>query len=167
MKNKIKNLEKILKNPKKGLPKDFFLFLTRVTPMINVDLLIKNKKHETLLTWRDKGEKFKSGWHIPGGIIRFKEKAKTRIKKVAKLELKTKVSFNKNPISINEIHLKQKNRSHFISLLYLCYLKKKLNNKLKHNNGVPKIGEWRWFKKSPKELIKPHKIYKRFINSKY
>ena len=83
----IKKIEKKIKNPKLGLPENFFLFLTRVTPMINVDLLIKNRKKETLLTWRQPGEKYPAGWHVPGGIIRFNEKAINRVSKVAKLEL--------------------------------------------------------------------------------
>ena len=51
----IKNIEKKVKNPNKGLPEEIFLFLTRISPMINVDLLIKNKKKQTLLVWRKKG----------------------------------------------------------------------------------------------------------------
>ena len=42
MKKNILLLEKYIRNPKKGLPQNFFLFLSRVTPLINVDLLIKN-----------------------------------------------------------------------------------------------------------------------------
>ena len=30
----------------------------------------------------------------------------------------------------------------------------------------PKTGEWKWFKKSPKKLIYPHKVYKDYINKK-
>ena len=36
----IKFIEKKIKNPKKGLPEEIFLFSTRINPMINVDLLI-------------------------------------------------------------------------------------------------------------------------------
>ena len=86
-KNYIKIIEKKIPNKKKGLPNDVFLFASRIMPMINVDLLIKDKKLGTLLTWRKKGEKYPAGWHVPGGIIRFKEKASERVKKVAKLEL--------------------------------------------------------------------------------
>ena len=85
-------------------------------------------------------------------------------KNVAMNELNTKVKFTKKPIAVNEIHLNQINRSHFISLLYLCKLTKPLNKKLKYISGNPKINQWRWFKKSPKNLIPPHKIYKKFIN---
>ena len=164
MKKLIKKIEKKITNPRKSLPEDFFLFIGRMTPFTNVDLLIKNNKNETLLTWRKKGEKHLPGWHLPGGIIRFREKINTRINKVAKNELCTKVKFSKKPIAINEIHLNQKNRSHFISLLYLCKLTKPLGRNLKYISGNPKINQWKWFKKSPKNLIPPHKVYKKFIN---
>ena len=58
----IKNIEKKVKNPNKGLPEEIFLFLTRISPMINVDLLIKNKK-KNLTCLEKKGEKYKEGWH--------------------------------------------------------------------------------------------------------
>ena len=45
----IKNIEKKVKNPNKGLPEEIFLFLTRISPMINVDLLIKIKKNKPYL----------------------------------------------------------------------------------------------------------------------
>jgi colanic acid biosynthesis protein WcaH len=35
-------------------------------------------KGRTLLTWRD-DESFGAGWHVPGGIIRYKETAADRI----------------------------------------------------------------------------------------
>ena len=161
--NLIKELETKIKNPKIGLPENFFLFLTRVTPMINVDLLIKNRKKETLLTWRQSGERYPAGWHVPGGIIRFKEKAINRVNKVAKLELGCSVSSYPKPIFINEIFLKQLNRSHFVSLLYKCTLKTKPDIRLQYKSGQPKPGQWMWHNKCPKNIIKPHKIYKKFL----
>src|SRR5438105_4861558 len=50
-----------------GLPPEVFLFLSRVTPLLNVDLLIQDDRGRTLLTWRD-DEFFGAGWHVPGGI---------------------------------------------------------------------------------------------------
>jgi colanic acid biosynthesis protein WcaH len=51
----IKLLEAHINNPSEGLPEEVFLFVSRITPMINVDLLIKNERKGTLLTWRDDG----------------------------------------------------------------------------------------------------------------
>lgn len=165
IKNYIKIIEKKIPNKKKGLPDDVFLFASRIMPLINVDLLIKDKKLGTLLTWRKKGEKYPAGWHVPGGIIRFKEKIHYRVKKVAQLELKTNIIFKKIPVAINEIHLNQKNRSHFISLLFFCKLKGKLDEKNKSKNKVGKNGQWMWFRKAPKNLIKPHNVYEKFLNT--
>ena len=53
LQKKIKVLEFLIKDPKKGLGEEIFLFVSRITPLINVDLLIKNEKGQTLLTWRD------------------------------------------------------------------------------------------------------------------
>ena len=83
---------KHIPNSKTGLPQEAFYFVSQLTPMINVDLLVKNKLGQTLLTWRD--DKFYGpAWHIPGGIIRFKEKIGDRINKVAENELGCKVYF--------------------------------------------------------------------------
>lgn len=162
----IYRLEKKIKNPSKSLPEEIFLLVSRLSPLINVDLLIMNKKKETLLTWRSKGEKHSEGWHIPGGIIRFRDSIKARLNYVAKKELNAQIKQNFKLVDIFEIKLKQKNRSHFISLLYLCQLKSSLDNKNKFLGKKPKINEWKWFKKSPKKLIYPHKVYKDYINKK-
>ena len=153
----IRKLEKKISNPKKGLPEEIFLLLTRISPVINVDLLIKNKKGQILLTWRKKGEKFLPGWHIPGGIIRFKEKIEKRIKLTAKNELGCKVKFKKIPIEFSELHLKQKNRSHFISLLFDCIIIEGPDQKHKYLKGKPQPGQWKWFDRCPNNIILPHK----------
>ena len=155
----IKKLESKISNPKKGLPKDIFLFLSRISPLINVDLLIKEKKRGTILIWRKKGEKYKVGWHVPGGIIRFKESIKKRLNFVAKNELKSKIFDNYRMINIFEIKLNQKNRSHFISILYKCKLRSMPPSNLRYKSGKPLPGQWEWHKFAPKDLIYPHKNY--------
>mgnify|MGYP001589458827 CR=1 FL=1 len=98
-------LEAEVGNPAKGLPEEVFLFASRLVPLINVDLLIKNRKGETLLTWRD-DSCWRPGWHIPGGVIRFRETASDRIRAVAKLELGATVSFKKTPLLLTEFILR-------------------------------------------------------------
>ena len=106
------------------MPEDIFYFVGRLTPYINVDLIIRCPINGVLLTWRN--DKFSGkGWHIPGGIIRFKEKIKERIKKVGINELGIKINNFKGPVEINEIIVNQKERSHFISLLFECFIQKK------------------------------------------
>ncbi|SVE18316.1 uncharacterized protein METZ01_LOCUS471170, partial [marine metagenome] len=78
----IAQVERLIKDPSYGLPEEIFYLVSRITPLINVDLLIHNKNGETLLTWRGGDETSKPGWHIPGGIVRYKEKIADRIRAV-------------------------------------------------------------------------------------
>jgi colanic acid biosynthesis protein WcaH len=159
----IKLLEAKIKNPSEGLPEEIFLFISRITPMINVDLLIKNERKDTLLTWRD-DDIFSPGWHIPGGIIRYKETISNRILAVAAGELGAKVEFDKGPLAINEvIHPSRKVRGHFISLLYECRLTSSLDEKLRYKKGNPKPGEWAWHHKCPDNIIPIHEMYRKYI----
>ncbi len=159
----IRLIESRIRNPAKGLPEDIFLFMTRVSPVINVDLLIKDKQGHTLLTWRDDGF-YPAGWHIPGGIVRYKETISDRIKAVAVSELGVKIKFKKEPSAINEvIHPKRLNRGHFISLLYESQLISPLDKAIRYEKGVPKPGEWAWHKRCPKNIIPVHKMYRKFI----
>lgn len=163
IKKTIDLLESLIKNPSDGLPKDAFLFISRMTPLINVDLLIKNEKEQTLLTWRDDGY-HGPGWHIPGSIIRYKEKVADRIDAVAKKELGARVNFKKEPLAINEVICSRKTRGHFISLLYECKLISSLDKGLKFGKGTPKSGQWAWHDKCPDNIISVHKMYEKFIN---
>jgi len=162
LKQLINLLESFIKNPSKGLPEDVFLFVSRITPLINVDLLIKNEKNETLLTWRDDGF-FPAGWHIPGGIVRYKEKIRDRIKAVAKNELGASVKFEEKPLAINEVMIPQKTRGHFISFLYKCVLTTPPDENLRYKGEEPQAGQWAWHKKCPHNLISVHNMYREFI----
>lgn len=159
----IKKLESSVKNPSKGLPKELFLFVSRITPLINVDLLIKNEQNQTLLTWRDDGY-WPPGWHVPGGIIRYKEKIAERIKAVAKNELGAEVEFNPAPLAINECIIKtRETRGHFISLLYQCKLATQPDENLRCESNSPKPNEWMWHSSCPANIIQVHEMYRKFI----
>ena len=160
----IDSLESLIKNPSEGLPEDVFLFISLITPLVNVDLLIKNEQNHTLLTWREDGY-YPPSWHIPGGIIRYKETISDRIKAVAAGELGAKVKFREDPLAINEvIHPARKVRGHFISLLYECTLLSSLDENLRYERGNPKLGEWAWHSQCPDNIIPVHdKMYRRFL----
>ena len=49
----IELLESAATHPHEGLPPDVFRFVSRITPLINVDLLVQDDQGRTLLTWRD------------------------------------------------------------------------------------------------------------------
>ena len=157
----IEHLNKQIPNPSKGLPEEIFLFVSRLTPLVNVDLLIKDEKDRILLSWRD--YKYDgTGWHVPGGIVRYKEKLETRIQKVAEKEIGAKVEFDPVPIAINQIICNHNTRGHFISLLYKCFLSGKFIPK---NVGLKKSdnGYLVWHDFDPINLIKFHEIYRKYM----
>ena len=116
----IDDVKSYIDDPTKGLPEELFTFATTITPMINVDLFVKNSKGQVLMSWRD--DLCGTGWHIPGGIIRFKETFHDRLIKVGKKELYTDITHDDEPCRINQIILNQDVRGHFISLLFKCYV---------------------------------------------
>lgn len=149
--------------PTRGLPEAIFLFASRITPLINVDLLIRDAAGRTLLAWRDDAFSGK-GWHIPGGIIRFKELAETRIQQVALQELGTEVTFSAQPIALHQlIHPTRNTRGHFLSLLYLCAVPETFDPS---NNGrrEEEAGYLQWHEDCPHNLIGVHEVYRPYIN---
>jgi colanic acid biosynthesis protein WcaH len=158
-------LEKQVPNPSEGLPEELFLYISRITPMVNVDLLIKDEKGRTLLAWRD-DQYCGQGWHVPGGIVRFKETMETRVKKVAEAEIGTDISFNTTPMALNQIiYPGHDTRSHFISILYKCFLSSTFvlqNRGLSHKDR----GYLMWHDSCPDNLIKVHEIYRKYIETK-
>ena len=95
-------LQKTRFDAKNGLGEKLFLHVSSLTPIVNVDILVRNPSTaEILLTWRD--DNFYRGWHIPGGIIRFKEKMIDRIELVAKVELGAKIDSINGPLVVHEL----------------------------------------------------------------
>lgn len=155
-------LDKCVLNPSKGLPNEIFFYISRTTPLINIDLLIKDELGRTLLSWRDDPLAGK-GWHLPGGIVRFKETLETRIKKVAETEIGTLMNFDFNPLAINQIiHKEYKNRAHFISILYKCSLSTSFVPK---NKGLSNTdsGYLKWHSSCPNNLLKFQEFYKKYL----
>lgn len=156
-------LDDAVPNPGHGLPEPVFYYISRTTPLINVDLLVQDPSLGTLLAWRDDIYSG-TGWHVPGGIIRYKEKIEDRIHQVAKVELQAVVcKFNPVPLAVNEIIAHgQRNRGHFISLLYSCQLAtgfEVADQKLP--SGMP--GYLQWHVEPPPDLLSWHEIYRCFL----
>lgn len=151
-------------DPTQGLPEELFRFASAIVPMVNVDLLIQNDQGQTLLTWRE-DEFFPPGWHIPGGIIRYKETAHDRIRAVAAKELGAAVRSSETPIAFNEIIMEPswRIRGHFISLLYRCELLESPAAPESINMNSPRGGEWAWHYGCPERLYKSQEFYRKFI----
>jgi len=149
-------------DPSAGLPDEVFYYISKTTPLVNVDLLVKDENGRTLLSWRD-DEYAGQGWHLPGGIIRFKETLEARLIKVAELEIGTRVDFDPNPVAINQIiHNERDIRGHFISILYKCSLSGEF---VPENKGlsITDAGYIMWHDSCPDNLLTLHGIYRSFL----
>ena len=158
----IETLEAGQGDPRRGLPEDVFLFVSRITPLINVDLLIQDDRSRTLLTWRD-DEFFGSGWHVPGGIIRYKEPVADRIRTCAREELGADVSCDPAPLLVSESIRAQNTRGHFISLLFRCRLLSVPDQARRAGSDRPSPGQWRWHDRCPSDLLEAQRQYARFF----
>jgi len=151
-----------IKDPTQGLPEEVFLFTTSITPMVNVDLLIRDQHGRILLSWRE-DEYCGTGWHLMGGIVRLKEKMIDRVYKVIEKEVKSSVWMNKIPIAYNEVIFNENIlRGHFISFLYDGFLNSNtpLNNE---NLQEGDVGYLKWFFECPNDLLKFHEMYKKYF----
>lgn len=156
-------IESAIADPRRGLPDEVFYLVTRLTPMTNVDLLIRNERRETLLTWRDDG--LYHGWHVPGGIVRYKERMADRVAEVARLELGATVTITPTPVAVNEvIHQDRTVRGHFIAFLFACELSGALDEARRHQGGRPIHGQWAWHHGCPVDIIASHGMYRRFLD---
>jgi colanic acid biosynthesis protein WcaH len=158
----ISAVESTLGNPHDGLPWDVFLFVSRITPLINVDLLIQDDRGRTLLTWRD-DEAYGQGWHLPGGIIRYQESAADRIRACAREELGADVSCDPEPLLITETIRAQGTRGHVISLLFRCRLLSPPDDARRAGPDPPSSGHWRWHDRCPPDLLEVQGRYVRFF----
>lgn len=160
----IATLQKAVGSARAGLPEEVFLFVSSLTPMVNVDLLIRDEAGRTLLTWRH-DRFYGPGWHIPGGIIRFKESSAERIAAVADKELGARVSFDPRPLCQHEIVNHSRDvRGHFISLLHECRLLTPLDPARRFDPAAPRDGDWTWHAGSPEDLIRVHEMYRPYID---
>ncbi len=158
----IEALEAAIGDPREGLPEDVFLFVSRLVPLINVDLLIQDGRGRTLLTWRE-DEFFGAGWHVPGGVIRYRETAAARVQACAREELGAEVSFDPGPLFVMEMIRDKRDRGHAVSLLYRCRLLSPPEPAREAGPGIPSTGTWRWHDKPPADLLDAQSQYARFF----
>lgn len=165
----INELRNLRMDASEGLPEELFLLISSLTPIPNVDLLITNDENQLLLAWRD-DEYFGTGWHFPGGCIRFGETMEERIQKTALKELGTEVEVLGEPITVRDVICKDRcgleypnERGHHITILYECRLPKGfyIDNGSKKENQE---GYLKWFDFIPKNLLNVHDVYEEILN---
>jgi ADP-ribose pyrophosphatase YjhB (NUDIX family) len=161
----IEQLKSSISDARRGLPEDVFLLVSELTPLVNVDLLIKDDTGRTLLTWRD-DRYYEPGWHVPGGIVRFKERLEDRVRAVALTELGAAVEFSPAPIAINEVIRQDFSvRGHFISLLYSCVLVSPPDDRLSYDPTNTAPGQWAWHTRCPDNILAVQEIYRAAIDT--
>jgi len=159
----VAELESLVPSPQDGLPEPVFRLLSRLTPLVSVDLLIKDATGRTLLTWRE-DDSYGPGWHVPGGIVRYKESAVHRVHEVARIELGSQVEVEPIPLSIQEFLRPNKiDRAHIISMLFRCRLISTLDDSLSFDPGGPRPGQWQWHASCPLNLIQEQRPYERYL----
>jgi colanic acid biosynthesis protein WcaH len=158
-------IDELVPNSRAGLPEALFLLVSRLTPLINVDLLIENEAGEKLLVWRH-DRFYGPGWHIPGGIVRFKETMAERLAKVALSEVGCEATVIGECLRITEMrHVDRDVRGHFVSHLFRCRLSGEPDSKLRAMVDSPNAGEWAWFRSAPESLIQQHKRFSDLLNA--
>jgi len=160
-------LERAIPDASNGLGNELFLSLSRLTPIVNVDLLVQKSfggRLHTLLSWRS--DDFYLGWHFPGGVLRFKEKLKSRVKRVAEQELSSPITNIEGPLEINEtINPLRDVRGHFLSFLYSVELSSYPEVGADDSNEEIKSGTLKWFLQAPNDLLRQQKIYESYFSN--
>lgn len=146
-----------------GIGEELYLAISQLTPSINVDLVVKSdNRTKTLLAWRD-DRYYGPGWHVPGGVVRFKEKLLDRVHKVAKKELRSELNFVDGPIGFHEMFNNTRDvRGHFISFVYEVKLATPLAED-QIAGALPRNGQCQWFDECPKNLIANQSALRRYI----
>ena len=144
-----------------GLGEPLFLAVSRLVPMVNVDLMIMDDDRRMLLSWRHDNF-YGPGWHIPGGVVRFKETLMQRITAAARQELGAQVIADSNPLRVSEMfNASRDTRGHFVSLAYRCRLASELRVELiTPGMTSAKPGQCAWFSDWPDQVIPQHHSYR-------
>ena len=159
----ITSLESFVPNPNRGLPEQIFQLVSRLTPLLSVDLLLQDDQARTLLTWRH-DIAYGPGWHLPGGIVRYKELAMDRIHAVASGELGAEVMCEPIPLLVTEhVRSESMNRGHVVSLLYRCGLLTPPDEKLRFKAETPEPGQWQWHARGTAKLIPDQQVYEPYL----
>ncbi|GHU41569.1 hypothetical protein FACS1894190_09830 [Spirochaetia bacterium] len=144
-----------------GLPQDVYLFVSRSTPLVCVDLWVQDKQG-VLLSWRNDAI-YGQGWHVPGGIVRYKETFEHRLQKTAENELGCPVTFDPKPMTIEELIVQDReNCGHIIAFLYRCFIPKDYAPD-NHGKTACDAGYLQWHKTCPKNLLNVQNYYRGFF----
>lgn len=146
-----------------GLGNELYETISQLVPSVSIDLIIRNYQlTDTLVTWRE--DKFYGpGWHVPGGVLRFKELLDERIQIVLLDELGVESYKCGGRIGVHEMFNEERDiRGHFISLVYEVILTTPPRESLRAGSR-PRNGQWAWFKECPSDLIHNQKQLRKYF----
>jgi len=143
------------------LPQHLFDYVSSITPLVNVELVITGPSKFVLLSWRDDGL-YGPGWHLPGGILRYKESLLDRIERVAYSECNIESFTTCTFLQVNQVMNPSRDlRGHFISLIFGLSI-----------DYIPVVGDSSYqhgslglFYSAPANLIDQHRRYIALINA--
>lgn len=161
----ISSLAAYANDPGKGLPEELFLFASSITPMVNVDLLVRDSKGRILLSWRDDPLCGK-GWHVPGSIVRFQESLLERLQKTAVSELGCEVILETPQPEFIELIRPDgaRARSHFVTFIYHCRLPGDMDSP-PHTAKQGEAGHLAFHGNFPENMIPVHHVYRKYFRS--
>jgi len=76
------------------LPQDNFIKIIDATPLVSIDLILKNEHGEVLLGQR-RNRPAQGYWFVPGGRIRKNEKSRDALQRIAQAELGIEIASGK------------------------------------------------------------------------
>lgn len=153
----IEELARLVPHPELGVGEELFEYLSQVTPVVNVDLLVREEKKGILLSWRD--DVCGRGWHVPGGVLRYQETLEERVKQVMRKEIGAALQIKREPIQMEEVIMESRSRGHFLSFLYECRLE---GEEPKTKEGPPyEAGDLKWHKKFPEDMVRGQREFYR------
>ena len=143
----------------RGLGKPLFETISGLVPSVNVDLLCYDDKNRFALVYRE--DKFYGpGWHIPGGVLRFKENLEFRLVLTAKNELNIDKLECISRVNVAEIFATDRDiRGHFISFLYKAKSDDLIEIEDYNENAKYIDGSVAMFYSSPRNIIKQHRQF--------
>lgn len=150
---------------RQGLPEELFLLISSLAPIPNVDLWITDTRNRVLLSWRN-DRFYDTGWHIPGGCIRYGETMEERLHRTAWQEIGCDVEFDAAPMAVRDVIrppraglLNPDERGHHLAVLYHCCVP---DGFMLDNRGktAGDNGYLQWFEKIPENLLHIHDVYR-------
>ncbi len=128
------------------IPYKLFLKTFKHVPRVAINLLIRNKNGQVLLTKRGIAP-FRNYWHLPGSFLLKNESLKQCLLRVAKQELGIVINHKKTKLLDVFDDIYGDPRGHVVDIVYGVNLNQNIN--LKRLNETKELG---WFKKSPKKI---------------